>query len=251
MLKETEGRPYELNFALSRKIEKAWWANDLVGLILYGGWNVGKSSYALQVLMDLWHDPKGKRLDEWRDYMTFKPEHFVALNSWLLLRGEKARMQIWDDAGLWLFALDWSDPKIKGAIKFLNVAKTTAAGLVLTTPSPEMIMKKALSIEGINIGKVTKLVEKTDNWRRTKIYRNNVAVWGKRTVKQVVEDDFNKKLPDHVWEWYDPLRRSYAKEAIKLLIKAYELDINVESAESVGQMFATVQRAMILTTAPR
>jgi hypothetical protein len=233
-------------YALSQRIDNAWYANDLIGLVLYGGWNIGKSAYALKVLMDLNRDPKGLKLDDYKHFMTFKPEHFVSLNAWLLQRGIKARMEIWDDAGLWLFALDWSDPKVKGAIKFLNVAKTTTAGLVLTTPSPDMILKKALRIEGIHVGKVIKLRGKDDKWRRVKIYRNNIAVWGKRTVKQVMEDDFSKMLPDHVWEWYDPVRRSYAKEAIGLLVKAYGMDIDLDSAESVAQMFNMLQTALVL-----
>ena len=231
-------------YALSSKLYDSWIGNNLFGMILYGAWNVGKSSYALQVLMDLNGDPRGDHLDDYKHYMVFKPEHFVSLNAYLLMKERKAQLEIWDDAGLWLFALDWSDPKVKGAIKFLNVAKTTTGGLILTTPSPEMILKKAGRIEGMHVGKVVKLTSQGDKWRRVKIYRNNFAPQGRRTIKQVVEDDFSKMLPDHVWEWYDPLRRTYAKEAIGMLVKAYELDLDLESAKNVPEMFQRLELAL-------
>lgn len=237
-------------FALSEVIDKAWFSNDLIGLILYGEWNVGKSAYALKVLMDLNNDPKGLKLDEYKQFVTFKPEHYVSLNIYLLMRQIKAKLIVWDDAGLWLFALDWSDPKVKGAVKFLNVAKTTCGGLILTTPSPDMILKKVRMIEGIHIGKIVKLTGDERNrgrWRRAKIYRNMLPVIGGRRVKQVVEDDFSKWLPDHVWEWYDPLRRSYAKEALQLMAKAYQLDVDLDTPKSVSEMYTNLLKELVIS----
>ena len=229
-------------YALAQEMNHAWYTNSLVGLVLYGAWNVGKSSYCIKVLMDLWDDPKGNRLDEWKHYIVFKPEHYTALNLYLMSKGEKAKMEIWDDAGLWLYALEWADNKVKGAVKFLNVAKTTSAGLVLTTPTPKMIVKKVMDIEGINIGKVTRATGASQTLRIAKVYKNSMDIIGKHRINTYLEDPFNVMLPDHVWEWYNPLRVGYAKEALSMLAKAHGVDVDFTRFNSVAEAFDYILR---------
>lgn len=237
MIPEQRNTPF--TYALAERINHAWYTNSLVGCVLYGAWNVGKSSYCVKVLMDLWNDPKGKRLDEWKYYVVFKPEHYTALNLYLMSKGERAQFEVWDDAGLWLYALEWSDSKVKGAVKFLNVAKTTSAGLVLTTPTPKMIVKKVTDIEGINIGKVTHTTGApgTANLRVAKIYTNTMDILGNRRIRTFVEDPFSVMLPDHVWEWYNPLRKSYAMEALTILAKAHGVDVDFAQHHTISEAF--------------
>ena len=51
-------------------------------------------------------------------------------------------MLIWDDAGLWLMALEHWHPFVRAVIKYLNVARTNWASLIFTTPLPTWVIKK-------------------------------------------------------------------------------------------------------------
>jgi hypothetical protein len=243
----------DLDFALSSLIAKMHVYDRTKNVLLYGEPRIGKSSYVIQVLMELCskldlYTPNEKALliqlarirgipdpeNNWpRVFIVFKPEHFIQLIQFLLTTDIKAIMIIWDDAGLWLFALDWNDPKIKGAMKFMQVSGTVTSGLCLTTPSMGFVLKKVTQLEGILIGKVVKRSTAWDS-RLAKLYKNVLQPWGKRYNPPELEDEFSVMLPNDLYRWYEPIRKAYVKEALDLLSKAYGL--RLESIDSMLQM---------------
>lgn len=186
--------------------------------VCYGPPGIGKSSWALQILMELYpHDP-----EEGWDNLVFRPQDFVKRVSHLIDRGERAKCIVWDDAGLWLYALDWFDPSVKAATKFLNVARTVTAGLILTTPSLRMLQDRVTTIEGVNVVKVHKVSKAAPTEREADYYRNSIAPWGRRYITNWAVDSFNVMLPDAVYHRYKPIREAYAKEARDLMTKSLE-----------------------------
>lgn len=219
---------------------------------------MGKSSYFIQVEKDLFRhydkmissrerqlltdyastqNIKNHEVNYWRVFIVFKPEQFIELIRYLMQNGIRAVLIIWDDAGIWMFALDWNDPKVRSALKFLQVCGTVTGALFMTTPSIRMILKKVFEIEGIHVTKVTRNTDKDHPHNRiAKTYRNSLAPWGKRFLKEVARDEYSVMLPDEDYSWYKPLRDSYLDEALRMLSEAYGVSI-----KSVGQAAAIAQ----------
>jgi hypothetical protein len=257
-----------LDFALGQLIAKMHVHGRTKNLLLYGEPRIGKSSYILQVLEELaeklpdLYGPRDKALlvqlakvrnipdpekNWWRVFLVFKPEQFIQLIQFLLATNITAIMIMWDDAGLWMFALDWNDPRIKGAMKFMQVSGTVCSGLVLTTPALGMVLKKITQLEGILIGKVVKRTGSDRGWalRKAKLYKNILQPWGKRYNPPELEDDFNVMLATELYRWYDPIRRAYVKEALDLLAKGYGIKL-----QSVDELLAMLQAGGLAPAAP-
>jgi hypothetical protein len=130
-------------------------------------------------------------------------------------------MIAWDDAGLWLYAMEWSDPRVKSVVKFINVMRTVVGGLVLTTPTQEMIVTKIPTIPGTRLCTVTKATGHNRDARRFSVARTIKTKWGKKFVKDYIEDYFNVMLPEDIYNYYKPLRDQYAREANQLMREAW------------------------------
>ena len=72
----------------------------------------------------------------------FKPEEFLDK---VLEVDEKEKALIWDDAGYWLFSLDWYEPFVKAVSRWMQVAGTQFACIILTTPKRSLISSKVLA----------------------------------------------------------------------------------------------------------
>lgn len=219
-----------LALALTAYILDKFRTGRTANVLIYGEPRIGKSVYAIKTLKEIyatWGHPAEldpyfiyKGADEWKNWIVYRPEQFVKVFALLLKFGIKVPSVVWDDAGLWLFALDWNDPRIKAVLKMLQVSGVATGSLIFTTPAVSMILKKILNIEGILVGKVVKATGKRD-YRMAKIYKNALTPWGKRYVKQVIEDKFNVMLSKADYDYYAPVRMTYLQDALKLMSRAY------------------------------
>lgn len=172
--------------------------------------------------------------DEWKKYLVFKPEQFLALVDELMSTDppRKVPMIVWDDAGLWLYAMEFSDPRVVSVVKFLNVMRTVVAGLVLTTPTDEMIVRKIPTLPGTRKATVTEEQRSgTSYMRRFSVAKTIKTKWGKKFVKDYLEDYFNVMLPTDVYNYYKPLRDSYAREANAQMRQAWKERLKLAQAE--------------------
>ncbi len=218
-------------FALSEVAHTAYLRNKMEILLLYGQTGEGKSSYALQVMKDVNHE---RLLDRSKRYLVWRPEHFTGLTWQLAKDHERAEVITWDDAGVWMFALEWNDPRIKEAMKVMQLARTVTSCIVMTTPSLGMVLKKLQGMEGMLMGKV---VERGNDPmdRLAQAWRNNIAPWGKRYVHHVLDDPFNVMMPDEDWAWYQPRRDRYFLEAIEAM--ADKFGVTPEAAYALFQSY--------------
>ena len=216
--------PIELpkfKFALSEEIYWKWRKDEALLAIIEGEFGSGKSSVCIQMLKELY--PKG---DDWRKYLVFKPEDFLNLVDTLIMQEppEKVPMIVWDDAGLWLYAMEWSDERVKSVVKFINVMRTVVGGLILTTPTQDMLVGKIPVIPGVRIGSVTRATSTgghARDLRKFSVARTTKTKWGKKFVTDYIEDTFNVFLPDEIYNYYKPLRDGYAREANQLMREAW------------------------------
>lgn len=198
--------------------------DDFTLWIIEGPLRIGKSAYVMkagyQVLDYFYGDPM--TWDAMKPYMGWHPAENV--EKWLNVE-ERQPFFIWDDAGMWLFSLDWSDPLMVAIQKYMNVVGTDYNNLVLTSPSAGWILSKISQMPGMRRIKIikrdggirdtpTKLFSRTaicyQPWRSPDLKAHGVY---KRFY-----DQYSCQIPDEIYEIYYPIRREYARLA-KMAIK--------------------------------
>lgn len=218
---------------LGNKINAEYRSDGFFGLVVQGRQRIGKSSYTQQSLAEA--TGKYERMfvkslkreanvcvkrnyEAVKEWVVFKPEEFLDLT---LVVNEKVRAVIWDDAGYWLFALDWYEEFVKAVSKFMQLAGTLFGAIILTTPNQTLISSKVMaSLPNYYICNVTKT--STDSYsvrpRVSKVYESwNYPDGKKGGVWTRWRDHFNAMLPDDYFAWYKPVRDEYLILAKKLL----------------------------------
>ena len=146
------------------------------------------------------------------------------VNNWLDLK-KRIAGYIWDDAGYWLFSLNWTDKLLITVQQYMNVVGTDMNNLMLTSPDPEWILSKIATMPGTMRIKITKRDGgKGDSDSRVFSRRAiGYVPWKYPDLKgggvnKKIEDDYSCKLPEEFYEWYKPTRELYtmrAKTAMK------------------------------------
>ena len=222
----------KFRFSLLDEIYWKWRTNETLFCIIEGELGAGKSSVAIQMLIDIYGPEK------WKKYLVFKPEDFLNLVNELIESGERVPLIVWDDAGLWLYAMDWSDERVKSVVKFLNVVRTVAGGIVFTTPTMDMLVGKIPLMPGMRVATVTRegmgngSARGASHDRRKFIVARTIKTrWGKKWVRDYIEDDFNVRLPEDIYGYYQPLRDKYAEEANAMMREAWKARLNVSKLD--------------------
>ena len=212
-----------------RKLIETNYYRDQFGLfIVYGQQRIGKSIYSILAMKEVGVD--------WRDHLFFRPEEFLARIRKAYYERERIKVLCIDDAGFGLMGYNWHKPFVKAFIKFLNVAGTVLSNLILTTPNPQMLVKKITALDAIFV-KVVKDGTPGENspyLRRAKGYRNIMLPSGCRRVKLIYEDRFKAYLPDDEYKEYLEYRYGYVGDSIDELYKTLPSDntISVRTADS-------------------
>ena len=153
-----------------------------------------------------------------KNWLTFMPKEYLDV---IMDVDEKVRGCILDDAGLWLYALDWYDPFVKAVNKWLQVCGTRFGTVYLTTPNKSLISSKVLdALPEMRVCRVEKngIDSLRNRPRLAKVYERWDYPDGKKGgVKTLYEDKFNAMLPDDFYAWYKPKRDSYLDLALQLL----------------------------------
>ncbi|MBA7491419.1 hypothetical protein ES702_01964 [subsurface metagenome] len=217
------------SLALARKIVKAFLVDDFMLLIIYGTPRIGKSAYGIKVMGQVIDYLFGEdifklkgsekiRAPICQKYMGWDPEYNV--NRWIDLY-KRIPGYIWDDAGYWLFSLNWTDPLLITVQQYMNVVGTDMNSLMLTTPDPEWILSKIATMPGTIRVRITK----RDGGRSdadSKLFSRLAVGYlpykypdlKKGGVNKVLMDEFSCKLPEPFYsKWYKPTRESYARIA--------------------------------------
>lgn len=211
-------------FALARIIARAYRFDDFLLIIIYGPLRIGKSAYAMKVLGQVYEYYFGRPLspDLVQDFMGFHPADVV--DRWIKIK-KRIPMYVWDDAGYWLYSMDWNDPLLRAIQKYINVIGTDMNCLMLTTPDPTWILSKLLNMPGTLRGKIMKRDGSSIRDDKAKMYARLCRGYKpyrapdlkKTGVNVKWEDDYSCLIPQDVYDYYQPMRRGYtdlAKQAI-------------------------------------
>jgi hypothetical protein len=211
------------SLALARLIVKSFLNDDFHPIIVYGDLRMGKSTYALKSLEQALAYLRNRQLlnyDDIRRFMGWDPTEVV--EQWLM-ETERQPCYIWDDAGYWLHSLKWTDPVLVSIQQYMNVVGTDYNTLILTTPDPTWVLSKIANMPGMVRIKIVKrdgsnnMVETRDSklFSRTAIgYKPWKSPDLKRGgVNKVLIDDFSCKMRQELYDYYQPIRNDYARQA--------------------------------------
>ena len=205
-----------MGLKLAQLIRKAWENDEFIAVIVYGPQRIGKTAYSLKVLAEV----MGKNgvpdysIATAKRNLVFPPKQFLERVESITM---KEPMIVWDDAGMWLYALDWYDPWVKAVAKYLNVVGTDLAAVIFTTPLPTWVISKLRGLPQVITIKIIK-TGASHFARRATAYRSWMAPDMKKTgVRKIFYDNFSCKLPDRLYRWYHPIRKGYADEAKSMM----------------------------------
>jgi hypothetical protein len=195
-------------------VNQAYYQDEMNLFLVYGPLGVGKSVYAIKNAIEVY---KGD-INTVKDHIVFHPKDFVDRCLRMSETGKREKLLIWDDAGLWLFYLEYSNPFVQAVMKYLNVARTNWGAIIFTTPSPSYVANKLRNFPqniSIKIIKEGSDQQHASRPRLAKAYRSWVAPdFRHQGVRLIYADQFSALLPNEFYrEWYKPLRDSYARQA--------------------------------------
>ncbi len=227
--------PKRPSLALARWIVKSFRYDDFILGILHGTPRIGKSAYAVKVMgqvvdyffgEDIYKitgSTGHRRAPICQKYLGWDPAENV--ETWLDIF-ERIPCFTWDDAGYWLFSLNWTAPLLISSQQYMNVIGTDMNTLLLTTPDPTWILSKIATMPGTLRVKIIKRRGGNSDADSIRFARRAIGYkpWvspdlKSKGVNKVLSDEFSCKLPDEFYNWYKPTREKYAKVA-KLAMRA-------------------------------
>lgn len=197
--------------AMVGRIEDALDGSGFVGGIIFGNQRIGKSSYALQVMKEIYGS-----WDKAIEHTHFELDDVLDALSGSLDVGEEIPVLLWDDGGVHASKhLFWSDRKKTQLLQsLLDTCGYHLGCLLITTPSPNNLLKCLRDYEFYRV----KITRKNEYWGRNALgYRNIMLPSGASFIKKVFQDSFSCKLPDGVHGEYQDMRSKYTKEAVRHL----------------------------------
>ena len=210
---------------MAQKMVRNYRDDDFTLWIIEGNLRIGKSAYSikngLSVLDYYWGDPATWGSIE--PYMGWHPAEVV--EKWLNVE-EREPFFIWDDAGMWLYSLDWHNPLMVAIQKYMNVIATDYSNLILTTPNVKWILSKIAGMPGMRkVRIIRRYGTKSSDSQSRKFSRIAIGYepWTSPDTKsggvyKRFYDTYSCKLPDKLYKIYQPIRDEYARLA-KMEIK--------------------------------
>ncbi|RLG73710.1 MAG: hypothetical protein DRO14_06425 [Thermoprotei archaeon] len=203
---------------LASRIIKAYNTQSFISAFAYGHQGVGKTTYALLILYNVYRD-WDKVLDNTYFYIeTLIPKLKKALQS-----GERIPAILLDDAGIWLVKYSWRKNFSQWFSKLFNLMRTVVAGIIFTSVEVSDIVKfvRDKVIYRISIVRFRDFVE-------ARAYRCYITPMLRHYVKKRFIDRFTYDLlPADVRAKYEAKRR----EALMRLMKEVETEKSVTLEE--------------------
>jgi hypothetical protein len=190
-------------------IREAYKNYECRDFIVYGPRGYGKTSYALQVLMELY---KTDEPDVLSKYFAFTPTEFMDKMDKF---NERVPGICFDDAGVWLFSLDYGRTEVKNLVKVMSIIRTMTASTIFTSLLPTLIVNKLRTFPQTQCIKISKTTGNPykKNVRQALGYRSwllpDMHKW---RIKKDFIDTFSIMLPDPLFEWYEKERMFHVKQ---------------------------------------
>ncbi len=181
----------------------------MTGAIVYGGQRIGKSSYCLQVMFDIYQN-----WDDVLKYTHFKIEDLILTLRTAIKNNYIIPAILLDDAAIGgSKQLYFTNKNLSMYLSALtDVMGTSVKGLLLSTPNPDALLKTLRGYEFYRI-KITKANAGFD--RIATGYRSLLLPSGTRLIKKEFKDPFDAIIKDDAaYEKYAKMRKGYLNSAL-------------------------------------
>lgn len=211
---------HTLNFVLAKRIVQS---PSMTGCIIYGGQRIGKSTYALKVMYDVYRD--------WNivlDHVFFRIEDIIKCLRDAIRNDKLVPIILLDDCGVHcnkqLYFTNKDLTMYLGAL--MDTIGTSCKGLLMTVPNPESVLK---SIRGYEFYRV-KITRANSGYDRIATgYRNILLPSGDTNISKEFKDTYNTILKDNdAYNRYTRMRKSYLNEALDNLETAINKKMNIK-----------------------
>lgn len=192
-----------LMFVLSRRII----GRAFTGAIIYGEQRMGKSSYALQVMYDIYKD-----WDIVFYHVFYDLDELMRFIKHSLTHDQVVPVILWDDAGVHGGAQEWylQRRKVQKLQQLFDLIGSKIKGVLITTPNPQNLIKSIRSYEFYRIG----LSRMNAVQRRATGYKLLMLPSGTRNIRKEFYDEYNMLLPNPIYYRYKKLRDSYLVQVV-------------------------------------
>jgi hypothetical protein len=216
---------HDPSLILSKKLLWAWKSGGFTSATVEGTRGIGKSSYAIKCLADVFYC-QGYDIDvSWDmaiDRILYRIDDVIEF----LDKSTKKRKQevcfCWDDAGVFAGSGMWfSDPKMVHLLQsMMDTIRGSVSGMILTCPNQGQLLKFLRRYDSYLI-RVSHTTEGGFT-RWAKGYQWTSLPSGKRLIRSSFDDSFSCRLPNEVYYKYMRKRKKYNKENIENLKAARE-----------------------------
>jgi len=212
--------------------------DSFVGAIIYGGQRLGKSSYAAQILYDIYQD--------WglvNEYMLFELGDVVELLDRANRERRKLPVICWDDCGVHANKLVYFQDRllVQYLGNLMDVVGLNLGGLLMTTPSPLNLLRTLRGYEFLRI----KVYRRDQyNGRIAVGYQSVLLPSGSRIIRREFKDNYNVLLPDEFYLPYLNKRQAYLDTAIARLrglvnIQAGDFELSGRTKSEGGSLLSS------------
>ena len=196
----------------TRKVISAYRRGDFENLFIVGPQGIGKTTYALLVLYEVYRD-----WDTALEWLVFDPREILPRLKQALREGKRIKLVVFDDAGIHLSKYMWSLDRESQQVAMLmnslfNIVRSVCAGVIFT--SPDMDVLKELRKKSWWVGEPKAPHGKDKPTRIMILYRKRITVTGAVVVSRKAEDVYDLTLIDlDVRRKYEEKRKA-ATEAL-------------------------------------
>lgn len=195
-------------FILSQLIDKSIRTGAFTGAIIYGAQRLGKSSYAAQVMYDVYQD--------WglvNEHTLFELGDVVDLLATALKKNQRVPVINWDDCGVFGNKMRYFEDRslVQYLQNLTDVVGLSLGCLLMTTPSPNNLLK---ALRGYEFYRCKIYARDNYNGRMAVGYQSVLLPSGSRLIRRKFKDNYNVRLPDEFWQPYLVKRQGYLDVAI-------------------------------------
>ena len=215
---------------LSRLIERAYEREGFISALIFGSQGIGKTSYALRVAKEVygdWH----KALN----HLFFNPKEAIELLYKAMDNGNRVKLIIMDDAGLWLGKSQWWKREKLEFAEFFDIIRTVCSAVIFTTPADNLLNRISHEIQlRIKVSPIdSELYDQlkkagynidVNTHRVAKIYRFSLSPLFQPIIKKQAYDIFPLYYPNEIKALYDKKRHEAVKHKLDRVKQSLKLD---------------------------
>jgi len=214
----------EIGLELSKKIYHSY-PNGFTGALIIGKRGVGKSSYALRVIHEVYRHAGMTPNEAWEKALSVCLYEIKDVIKFLKKSSREPvpeRIMLWDDVGIHCNSGTYfTNMKLAMELKgVLDSIRTGVSGLIMTSPTQSNLLGILKSYDDFLIE--IKYTQRGGMYRRAVAYQFVTLPSGKKLVHKRFIDNYNLYLPKWVFDQYQTLRKDALIKGLDRLEKLVE-----------------------------